>query len=176
MPGVLPGSMRDSPPCGPSGSGPWLKPRLSSPGSPGVFCEVVPRAVNLAGPDTWALPSSLGTLGQRPARMHAVRGRIGNRRVPVPSSTLSWAQDTKVTIPDTLPDSCPGSVVVIFLTETADNPAWAHHSDLLLRTMLLSAVHTSGRKPNRTPQRERERDTHTHTHTLTADQATEPES
>lgn len=43
---------------------------------------------------------------------------IGNGRIHGPSNTLSWPQETKIMIPDTLPDSCPDSVVVILLTET----------------------------------------------------------
>lgn len=58
VPGVLTQAQCGTkPPCGPSGSGPWLRPRLSSPGAQ-VLSNVVPAAVNLAGSDTWALPSS----------------------------------------------------------------------------------------------------------------------
>lgn len=45
-------------PCGPGGPGPWLGPRLSCLVGAQVFCGVVPRAVNLAGPGTWMLPGT----------------------------------------------------------------------------------------------------------------------
>lgn len=71
-------------------------------------------------------------------------------------------------IPDTLPDSCPGSVVVIFLTETIRH-GLTHHSDLLLRTMLTVDSSDFGDKPKQAA-------THTLTHSHMADQATETES
>lgn len=100
---------------------------------------------------------------------------IGNGRIHGPSNTPSWPQETKILIPDTLPalpDSCPGRVVVILLTEEVPAQQWAHHSDLLLRMVLLSTIHTSERNPNRPP----ETATLSFTHTYMADQATQAES
>lgn len=49
---------------------------------------------------------------------------IGDGRVHGPSNTLSWPQETKIMIPDTLPDSCSGNVVVMLFSLTETVQQW----------------------------------------------------
>lgn len=153
--------------------------QIVQPGCPGVLrCRTARGKFSRV----WYLGrylASPGTSRHGLARMQAVRSlqstvageRIGNVRVHVPSNSGPRAPGNK----NKIPDSCP-HVLMSTLSAAASYLGtldrgtmqhgwlawqhWAHHSDLLLRTMLPSTLLTSDRKPKQGGQRQATRTTH----------------